>query len=390
MDNDVFEKLKSLFESEDADFFKPKEKRKTVTADDRLLEGFEQIAEFVNKNNRLPEKDAIDMKEAGLYARLASIRADKDKIENLIAHDELGLLEVEKAPENLDELYATDGDLFSGGELFDTSQLPKSKREVSVVGEAAKRKPCKDFATKFKRLFVERQLMLKDGMLKLTPFLTIDQLSPNNFYVYEGMMCYVVGLGEKERKSGGYSQQRMTVIFENGTESNMYRRSLAQRLYEGGLVVVDKDFELKNDENAAGYIYVLKSLSEDPAIVTIKDLYKIGVTTDVVERRVANAGSDPTYLMAPVKIVAKYKLTGEYQPMKVESLIHRFFADAKVDLEIIDKSGTSYIPDEWYSVSIEVIEEVIDRIGDKSIIGYYYNSVSQNIEKIKEEQDINN
>ena len=177
--------------------------------------------------------------------------------------------------------------------------------------------------------------------------------------------------------------ERINVIFENGTESNMYKRSLAQRLYEGGFVVVDKDFELKNEEKAVGYIYILKSLSEDHAVVTIKDLYKIGVTTDVVEKRIANAEIDPTYLMAPVKIVASYKLTGAYQPVKVESLIHRFFADAKVDLEIIDKLGVSYVPDEWYSAPIEAIEEAVDRIGDKSIVDFYYNSDSQRVEKIK-------
>jgi hypothetical protein len=383
MNNDVFEKLEALFESEDATLFKSKEKQIIANADDRLLEGFERIVEFVNKNNYLPNKDAEDMREAGLGVMLASIRADKDKIERLSGFDELGLLETGKVPESLDELFATDSDLFNDDGLFNMSQFPKQKREVFEVGEIAKRKTCIEFEKKFKGLFVEQQQMLADGLRKLTPFLTIDQLLPNNFYVYDGMMCYVVEFGEIELKSGGYSQQRITVIFENGTESNMYKRSLAQRLYEGGLVVVDKEFELKNEEKATGYIYILKSLSEDPAIVTIKNLYKIGVTTDTVMKRIANAETDPTYLMAPVKIVATYKLTGEYQPLKVESLIHRFFADAKVDLEIIDNLGISYVPDEWYSVPIEAIEEVIDRIDDKSIVSFYYNSDSQQIERIK-------
>lgn len=378
MNNDVFEKLKILFEGEDADFFKLKEKRKITTTDDRLLEGFEQIVEFVNKNNHLPSKDAEDIKEAGLYARLASIRADKDKVEKLVEYDEFGLLETDKIPDSLDELFAVDGDLFSS-ELFNIAQLPKQKREVLAIGEVAKRKPCEGFAKKFKELFVEQQQMLAGGLRKLTPFLTIDQLLPNNFYIYDGMMCYVVEFGETERKFGGYSQQRITVVFENGTESNMYKRSLAQRLYEGGFVIVDKNFELKNEEKAVGYVYVLRSLSEDPAIATIKDLYKIGVTTDTVEKRIMKAEVDPTYLMAPVKIVATYKLTGEYQPVKVESVIHRFFADAKIDLEIIDKSGVSYVPDEWYSVPIEAIEEMIDRISDKSIVDYYYKADSQRI-----------
>jgi hypothetical protein len=380
---DYFDQLSKLFEGPDGDFFKPKEKHKVVTADDRLLGSFEEIAEFVRKNNRLPNKDSDDLKEAGLGARLASIRIDKDKIEKLSEFDEFGLLEMKKAPKSLDELFTSDSNLFNDGGIFDISALPKTKREVWNAGENARRKPCKDFAQKYRSLFVEQQQLLSDGTRKLTPFLTIDQLSVSSFYIYDGMMCYVVEFGKTERKVGGYSQQRITVIFENGTESNMYKRSLAQRLYEEGMVVVDKEFSTKNSEKAVGYIYILRSLNEDPKITTIKDLYKIGVTTDMVENRIQNAEIDPTYLMAPVKIVAIYKLTGEYQPIKVESLIHRFFADAKVDLEIIDKLGKAYVPDEWYSVPIEAIEEMIDKIGDKSIIENYYDSKTQRIKEIK-------
>lgn len=372
-----FDQLLKLFEGPDGDLFKPKEKHKVVTADERLVDSFEQITEFVRKNNRLPNKDSGDLKEAGLGMRLASIRVDKNKIKTLNEYDELGLLNLGKAPESLEELFNSGDNLFKDGGIFDVSALPKTKREVWNSGENAVRKPCKDFLQKYRFLFIKQQKLLADDVCKLTPFLTIDQLIPNNFYVYDGMMCYVVEFGKTERKIGGYSQQRITVIFENGTESNMYKRSLAQRLYEGGMVVVDKNFVIENNEKAIGYIYILKSLSEDPSVTTIKDLYKIGVTTDSVENRIKNAEIDPTYLMAPVKIVANYKLTGEYQPIKVESLIHRFFADSKVDLEIFDKNGQKYIPDEWYSVPLGAIEEMIDRISDKSITEYYYDSKTQ-------------
>lgn len=379
---DYFDQLSKLFEGPDGDLFRPKEKHKIITTDERLVESFEQITEFVRRNNRLPNKGSEDLKEAGLGMRLASIRIDKNKIKTLSEYDELGLLDVGKAPDSLEELFKSDDSLFKDGGVFDISALPKTKREVLNTGEMAIRKPCKDFLQKYRSLFIEQQKLLSKGSRKLTPFLTIDQLLQDNFYVYDGMMCYVVDFGKIERKVGGYSQQRINVIFENGTESNMYKRSLAQRLYEGGMAVVDKDFVIESDEKAVGYIYILKSLSEDQNVTTIKDLYKIGVTTDSVENRVKNAEIDPTYLMAPVKIVASYKLTGEYQPIKVESLIHRFFADAKIDLEIFDKSGQKYIPDEWYSIPIEAIEEMIDRISDRSIIEYCYDSKTQQIEKI--------
>lgn len=379
---DYFEQLSKLFEGPDGNLFKPKEKHKVATAEERLIDSFEKITEFVRRNNRLPNLDSDDLEEAKLGMRLSSIRVDKNKTEELSKYDELGLLNVGKAPESLEELFKSDDNLFKDGGIFDISTLPKTKREVWNAGEIAIRKPCKDFVQKYRFLFIEQQKLLKDGVRKLTPFLTIDQLVPDNFYVYDGMMCYVAEFGKTERKIGGYSQQRITVIFENGTESNMYKRSLAQRLYEGGMVVVDKNFVIGNNEKAVGYIYILKSLSEDTSVTTIKDLYKIGVTTDSVENRIKNAEIDPTYLMAPVKILAVYKLTGGYQPLKVESLIHSFFAKARIDLEIIDSLGRIYVPDEWYSVPLEVIEEMVDRINDRSIVKFYYDTKEQEIKRI--------
>ena len=131
------------------------------------------------------------------------------------------------------------------------------------------------------------------------------------------------------------------MLFENGTESNMYRRSLAQRLYEGGFEVVDEGLH-----PSAGYIYVLESLSQKDEIRTIKNFYKIGFTTNSVENRIKNAESDPTYLMSPVKIVSKYTVSNGIDPQKIEHVIHTFFSSAKVELLIIDNSGKKYAPDE--------------------------------------------
>lgn len=223
-------------------------------------------------------------------------------------------------------------------------------------------------------------------MRKLTPFEHVNpQLKPGNFYVYGGQMCYVESFGNKERKAGGYSQQRIKVIFENGMESNMYRRSLAQRLYKGGSVVVDANYGMNSSgasvvgEKVAGHIYVLESLSRDPAVSTIANLYKIGCTGKSVAERIGNAQNESTYLMAPVKIVEDYKLTGLYNVHRVETLIHHFFADAKVDIEVIDANGRKCVPDEWYSVPIGVIREAIDMIDSGEIMGYLYDSSSNSI-----------
>jgi len=381
---DYFDQLVKLFEGPDGDLFKPKEKHNVVTADGRLLESFEKIGDFVKINGRLPDKDAEDLKEASLGVRLGSIREDKDKVKSLSKYDELGLLELGKAPESLEELFESDENLFNVDGIFNVDPLPNRGRLERNMDEIAERKPVKNFEDIFKQQFVDKQKGLQRGTFKLILFGTKNEnpIQLGDFYVYDGMMCKVEEIGEAVKQKNGYVHKRLRIIYENGTESNMIQRSFERRLYDGGMVVVDKDFEDINSEKAVGYIYILKSLSEDPKVTTIKDLYKIGVTADLVENRIKNSDVDPTYLMSPVKIVAIYKLTGNYQPIKVESLIHRFFAGAKVDLEIIDNLGRTYTPDEWYSAPIGVIEEMVNKICDKSITRYYYDSKSQQIEEI--------
>ncbi len=63
------------------------------------------------------------------------------------------------------------------------------------------------------------------------------------------------------------------------------------------------------------------SESENPEIRNIKNLYKIGFSTNRVEERVANAEHEPTYLMAPVEIVSTYKIVNMHS-QKFEDLVH--------------------------------------------------------------------
>lgn len=384
-----YDRLAELFEGPDADLFKPAPKKHTITRDERLINSFEQINDFVRKNNRIPnENNLSDIQEATLGHMLNSIKTDKKKVEALAEYDEFGLFESEKAPESLEELFAENSDLFkNSNDIFNVGKLPNNgqKRVVENVWTPAERVRCPDFESTYEKLFKNEQNLLSKKQKTFSKFTTISQLKPENFYVHEGQMCYVVNFGEIERKAGGYSQQRMLVIFENGTMSKMFRRSLAQRLYEpSGFAVVDTihHFE-ENENNAVGYIYVLRSKSDNTAIQDIKDLYKIGMTEDTVENRIANAEKDPTYLMAPVEIVDTYKVTGDYKTQKVEALIHRFFADAKVTLTVIDKDSKEYSPSEWYSVPIGIIREAIDLLNTGDIVNFVYDSEKQKIVKIE-------
>jgi len=69
---------------------------------------------------------------------------------------------------------------------------------------------------------------------------------------------------------------------------------------------------------------ILKSLSNDDIISTKRNLYKIGFSATPVEDRIKNRETDPTYLMAKVKIVETFKCFN-VNPHKLEQLIHEFF-----------------------------------------------------------------
>ena len=63
---DYYDKLAGLFEGPDSDLFKPAPKKHAITKDERLVSSFEQINEFVCKNNRTPNEQANDISEAML------------------------------------------------------------------------------------------------------------------------------------------------------------------------------------------------------------------------------------------------------------------------------------------------------------------------------------
>ena len=381
---DYYDKLAGLFEGPDSDLFKPAPKKHAITKDERLVSSFEQINEFVCKNNRTPNEQANDISEAMLGHMLNVIKVDKKKVEALAEYDEFGLFESEKPPESLEELFAEDSDLFKvSGDIFDVQKLPRQGVVDKNTGETASRKLVEDFSM-YRSLFKEKQDGLSSGKYKLMKFTRQEEVVEGGYYISGGQMCYVESIGE-EKLTFGRMKARLRVIFENGTESNIYLRTLSSQLYndDGYIVVSASEERAIDDKEIVGHIYVLKSKSEDVRIQEIANLYKIGMTEDTVENRIVNAKKDPTYLMAPVEIVDTYKVTGDYKTQKVEALIHRFFADAKVTLTVIDKDSKEYSPNEWYSVPIGVIREAIDLLNTGDIINFVYDSEKQKIVEIE-------
>ncbi len=174
------------------------------------------------------------------------------------------------------------------------------------------------------------------------------------------------------------------MIYDNGTERDLLLRSLqkaldrdkaGRRIVELTAGILFSDIS-NEDDLASGTIYVLRSKSEHPVIQENREvIHKIGVTGGNVDARISSAKLDPTFLMANVEIVASYELYN-INRSKLEGLIHKFFAQAKLDIEINDRFGNPVIPKEWFLVPLFVIDEVVEKIKDGTIGKYSYDMES--------------
>jgi hypothetical protein len=129
-------------------------------------------------------------------------------------------------------------------------------------------------------------------------------------------------------------------------------------------------------------LYVLRSKSEHPDVVAHRELiHKIGVTGGKVETRIANAALDATYLLADVEVVATYKLFN-INRSKLENLFHRVFAAARLDLTIEDRFGNPVRPKEWFLVPLSVVDEVVEKIKDRSITEFEYDPITASLKRV--------
>ena len=352
------------------------EKPKKITSSDRLERAFIEIVEFRRAHGRVPSSETREIAERRLGARLDGILASEDKIAALKHLDEFDLLDVSKAPTSIDDLLEGDDFDLLGDEsgILDVSDLP-ARRNVFDNDASAQRKKCEEF-DRFEPLFVEQHGELRAGSSRLLPFPGRQNIVEGAFFVLNGVMLFVAEVGEPEYVKSTIRtnrRERLRVVFENGTESSMYRQSLSIRLTEGdGLILAPAEVpEILEDDEVSGYIYVLRSRSEDPQIAQIKDLHKIGFSRGPVEARIKNAEKSPTYLMAPVDVVATYRAYN-LRASALENLLHRVFADVRLDITQIDRKGHDYDPSEWFIVSRDVIDQAIELIISGEIVDYVY------------------
>ncbi len=271
-----------------------------------------------------------------------------------------------------------------GMDIFDLIHVPRIIG-VDSPDYVAQRKPCLDFNI-FEEAFRQCQRELRAGARKLIEFRNEQQIETGKFYVLRGILLQVAEIGERVEKNGKWNA-RMRCIFENGTESDMFLRSLSSELYKDGRRVTEPDENVIKsmvvgvDDKQSGFIYVLRSLSTDPKIQAIPNLHKIGLARQSIQGRIQNAANEPTYLMAPVKLVASYDAYNVNLP-KLESLLHRFFDHAAVIVQVTDTKGYIQTPKEWFSVSFPVIREAVELLISGEITKHRFDPDSGVIKRI--------
>ena len=375
VEHDAFQKL---LDSDVDGLLDMPEKPKKITSSDRLERAFLEIVEFRRTHGRLPSPTTREISERKLGARLDGILADDNKIQALTHLDEFGLLDVPEAPGSIDELLEHDPLDLLGDDtgILDVSSLPVRKQRFET-DEVARRRPAEDFA-EFAPMFQQKHAELREGASQLLPYPGLTHIVPGAFFVLNGVMLFVAEVGETEYKKSTVREnkrERLRCVFENGTESRMYRQSLGIRLADedGQIVVAREQPEILTDDEVSGYIYVLRSRSTDPQISGIADLHKIGFSRGPVEARIKNADKSPTYLMAPVEVVATYRIYNA-RASALENLLHRVFADVRLDLTQVDKTGRDYDPSEWFVVPRNVIDQAIELIISGEIVHYSYDA----------------
>ncbi len=392
--------LEDIFNDDEFGLLESKAKiSNSKSEEERLIDSFQEINAFFKKNKREPKADVFVVSERSLGVALKELRKNNKKIEILKPYDIYNLLgnatvEINSIDDILNDdefgLLDTDDTL----EIFKLKNVPslKNREKTDFV---ARRKAMKDTDfVLYEELFKNVHKDLREGKRKLVGF-NENNLQEKSFYILDGIMFLLESItftketevfpsGERNQKNG-----RTKCIFENQTFSNHKFRSLIRALYDNGKMITNLDYqaEIELYKNAnlvnesdleTGWIYILQSKSTNKAIAEIKDLYKIGFSKTDVRDRIKNAAKEPTYLMAEVHLVSTYKCYN-VNPHKFEQLLHRFFAEVCLNVDIHDDKGRRITPREWFVVPLPIIDRAITLILSGDIVNYGYDKQNSSI-----------
>lgn len=208
--------------------------------EERIIAGFEDILRFHQTHGRAP----LHGEDRDIFERLYAVRLDQlrklPEAQTLLTGlDSPGLLSGATAARvNADALDedALLAELGVGDEPADRNDITvlrhvRSRAEKRAAEEIADRTPCTDFE-KFQPLFEQVERELKSGVRITLRFGRDTSIVSGNYFIVGGQLAYVAEIGETIKAPNGESDARLRVIYANGTESNLLRRSLQRALYK--------------------------------------------------------------------------------------------------------------------------------------------------------------
>ncbi|MGE1082369.1 GIY-YIG nuclease family protein [Pseudomonas shirazensis] len=371
---------------------------------DLIASRFDEINQFIDQHARLPFEHGESLTERQMAKRLKAI-VESDDHATLTAQDRHNVLvgckllqAVTSAPLIPPEDVMSIDDILGGDDLglldlgdMSILNIKHVPSERDMPDEVAQRTKCEDF-WQFETIFKNLHADLKSGKAESVRFAENWQIGVGDTFVLNGVMCFVDEVGD-EHGRGEHKDARLRLIFENGTESNMLRRSLGRALYmeeTGRRILRDRndtlaeafqDIRLTHRDRRTGVIYIVKAMNNNPALTHFPHLYKIGYTELTVDQRIRNAERDIAFLEGPVKKVTEFECYN-MNPQRFESLVHGFLAVQRLNVDLVGKDGKYYRPREWFAVSLEVAREVISRIIDGTITQYRMdNTTGQMVKK---------
>lgn len=354
-----------------------------------LLVAFEEIVDFYEDNNRLPECDPHNLKEFQLYYRYKAICRDKSKLNALTSFDlhhiladetdQIPTIEAIRYEDVFNLLDDNDSDIFT----------LRHVAERMAPEYISRRKFCHDFA-KYEEEFRSINEDLKNRRRRLVKYDPI-LLKPGSYFVLNGILLFLKSV-EGDYQEFAYSSGarnrfdgRTEVIFDNGTTSDMLFRSLDKALQKDGYAISDvidtaeDTVSIDEDDCQNGYIYILKT--KHPKLSKYDNLYKIGCTTSSVSERIRNSKNEATYLFAEVEVVSSLRCYN-IVPEDLEDRIHRFFNLQRLDIQISDKNNNLFRPREWFVVNIKAVKDAIGLILRNEEAQYAYDPIIQQIIKV--------
>ena len=360
--------------------------------EERIIAGFEEVQRFVETHGRAPRHG----EDSDIFERLYAVRLDRireqDDCRALLSHfDHQDFLSHSPEAASLSLEGMDDEALLS--ELGVESAAPdigelrhvRPSAEKRAAEEIATRSKCGDFDS-FRPLSSRCRRNWTPVSGKPASLVFRPTSSPAGFSSSAVRRPTWPRWEEEFTQRYGDRDARLRVIFDNGTESNMLRRSLQRALHKdekGRRILETSAGPLFADETAAATRPAALSCAAEQGGHSVcrrepeprpQDWCHHREGGNAHRRRTARSDVPD----GEVEIVATYHLYN-IDRAKLEKLIHRIFSPARLDIEIEDRFGNPVVPREWFLAPLDAINDAVEKIREGTITRYRYDAGSASL-----------